>query len=195
MGYIAQMAPWLDSGKARFHALACHIDQALTLRRHLAHAEHTRGIRVIAVQNGGAVHVDDIALYQDLVIRRDAVAHHAVDRRADALGKALVIERRGNGAALDRVLVHPAVDVAGGAARGDALGDVIERAHVHRGASANALEIGGGLQQVSGKNLLASLPQLVEALIDRQMAFLILLAAAAPALVVAAEYGTVVIHG
>jgi len=77
----------------------------------------------------------------------------------------------------------------------DTLGDVIERAHVHRGASANALEIGGSLQQVSGKNLLTALPQLVEALIDRQMAFLILLAAAAPALVVAAEYGTVVIHG
>ena len=72
---IAQMAPWPDRGDSCFHALFCHFDKPLRLLGHLANAKHAARVRVVAMENRRAVHIDDVAVFQNPVIVRDAVAH------------------------------------------------------------------------------------------------------------------------
>jgi len=67
----------------------------------LADDEHAAGVAVPAVLDDGDVDVDDVALFERLVIG-DAVANLVVDRGANRLGVGRVaatgvIERRGNG--------------------------------------------------------------------------------------------------
>ena len=61
----------------------------------------------------GDVHVHDVTLLQLLAVVGDAVADHVVDRGADRLGKAVIVERRRGGAELvDDVVVAQLVQVA-----------------------------------------------------------------------------------
>ena len=106
------------------------------------------------------------------------MADHLVDRGAHRLREAFVIERRGNGAVLHGVAVHPLVNLLGGNARRDALGHVIQHADVHLGAALDALDLGRGLQQIARGNLLAGLGELFQALVEIEVAFLVFLAAA-----------------
>src|SRR5256885_1308188 len=57
--------------------------------------------------------IDDVAVVQHLIRRRDTVAHHMVDRGADRLREAAIAERGGDGAALDDHLVAHAVELVG----------------------------------------------------------------------------------
>ena len=123
------------------------------------------------------------------------MADDVVDRGAHALGIALVVEVGRRAAVLDGVIVDHLVDLVGGHARGDVLAYVIEHAHVDGGRAFDALDIGGRLVERAGQNLPALFPQALEALIEGAMAFLVFLAAAAPASVVASGYGSFVIHG
>ena len=123
------------------------------------------------------------------------MADDVVDRGAHALGIALVVEVGRRAAVLDGVIVDHLVDLVGGHARGDVLAYVIEHAHVDGGRAFDALDIGGRLVERAGQNLPALFPQALEALIEGAMAFLVFLAAAAPASVVAARHGSFVIHG
>ena len=90
-----------------------HIHQFLLLRRRLSDDEHTRGVGIISVEDGRHIDVDDVALLQDFVFARDAVAHHLVDARADALRKSLVVERSRNAAMLDGEGVNERIDFFG----------------------------------------------------------------------------------
>lgn len=120
---------------------------------------------------------------------------HVVDRGAHTLGVALVVEVGRRATVLDGVVVDHLVDLVGGHARGDVLTYVIEYAHVDGCRAFDALDIGGRLVERTGQNLPALLPQALEALVEGAVAFLVLLAAAAPASVVAARHGSFVIHG
>mgnify|MGYP000588368552 CR=1 FL=1 len=170
-------------------------NQALALGRDLTDAEHAARITKVAVQDRGAVDVDDVALVQHVRIAGDAVTDHVVDRGANALGVALIVEVGRRAAVLDGVVVDHLVDLVGGHARGDVLAYVIEHAHVDGGRALDALDVGGRLVERAGQNLPALFPQALKALIKGAMAFLIFFAAAAPASVVAAGYGSFVIHG
>ena len=120
---------------------------------------------------------------------------NVVDRGAYALGIAFVVEVCRRAAVLDGVVVDHLVDLVGGHARGDVLAYVVEHAHVDGGGALDALDIGGRLVERAGQNLPALLPQALEALVEGAVTFLIFFAAAAPASVVAAGYGSFVIHG
>ena len=89
------------------------------------------------------------------------MADHLVDRGAHRLREALVIERRGNGAVLHGVVVHPLVNLLSGNARRDALGHVIQHTDVHLGAALDALDLGRGLQQIARRHFLAGLGELL----------------------------------
>ena len=132
---------------------------------------------------------------QHIRIAGDTVADDVVDRGAHALGVALVVEVGRRATVLDGVVVDHLVDLVGGHACGDMLAHIIEHAHVDGCRALDALDIGGSLVERARQNLPALLPQALEALIKGAMAFLIFFAAAAPASVVAAGYGSFVIHG
>ena len=95
---------------------------------------------------------------------------------------------------LHGVVVHPLVNLLSGNARRDALGHVVQHAHVHLGAALDALDLGRGLQQIARGNLLTGLGELFQALVEIEVAFLVFLAAAAPALVVAPRALKTVVH-
>ena len=195
LGHHGQRQPRLDGRQTRLHAGAGDVDQALALGRDFADAEHTARVAKVAVQDRGAVHVDDVALVQHVRIAGDTVADHVVDRGAHALGIALVVEVGRRATVLDGVVVDHLVDLVGGHARGDVLAHVVEHAYVDGGRTLDALDIGGRLVERAGQNLPALFPQALEALVEGAVAFLIFFAAAAPASVVAAGHGSFVIHG
>ena len=154
LGHDGQRQPRLDG----LHAGAGDVDQALALGRDLADAEHTARVAKVAVQNRGAVHVDDVALVQHVRITGNAVADDVVDRGAHALWVALVVEVGRRATVLDGVVVDHLVDLVGGHARGDVLAYVVEHAHVDGGGALDALDVGGRLVERTGQNLPALLP-------------------------------------
>ena len=195
LGHDGQRQPRFDGGKASLHAGAGDVDQALALGRDLADAEHAARIAKVTVQDRRAVDVDDVALVQHIRIAGDTVADNVVDRGAHALGIALVVEVGRRAAVLDGVVVDHLVDLVGGHARGDVLADVVEHANVDGGRALDALDVSRRLVERAGQNLPALLPQALEALVEGAVTFLIFLAAAAPAGVVAAGHRSLVKHG
>ncbi len=83
----------LDGG---VEAILGNLAQLAAQGRGLAHDEHGGGVAVVAILDDGDVQVDDVPFPQLLVVG-NAVADHVVDRGADGLGEAVVIERCGNG--------------------------------------------------------------------------------------------------
>ena len=91
----------VDAGTHHFdavpHGLISDSAQTLGGNRNLAHHEHAAGVAVPAVFDDGDVDIDDIALFQRLVIG-NAMADLVVDRGADGFGvggvaAAFVVER------------------------------------------------------------------------------------------------------
>ena len=195
VGHVSEVCPGLDGRETRLDGLAGDLHEAAALVGDLADAEHAAGVREVAVEDGGAVDVDDVAVAQDVVVGGDAVADNVVDARADALGVALVVEVGGDAAVVDGVVVDPLVDLGGGHAGADILGDVVEHADVDGRGALDALDVLGGLEQAAGHDLLAGGGQAVEVLVHAGVALLVLLAGAAPAGVVAAGHVIIVIHG
>ena len=79
------------------------------------------------------------------------------------------------------------VDLGGVDARLDVLGHVIEHADVDGGRLLDALDVGGGLQKRAMGHLFALLIELLQTLVQVEVALLVFLPTAAPALVVAAR--------
>ena len=107
---VAHETPGLRRSLPDFEAFLGHANQFGLLGSGLAEDEHTRGIAVVAVEDGRNVHIDDVALFKDFVVRGDAVANHLVDARADALGETFVVQRSGDGTVVGGVLIDQAVD-------------------------------------------------------------------------------------
>ena len=79
-----------------------------------------------AVQDHGDVDVKDVAVLQ-FPLARNAMAHDMIDRGADRLRIAAVVERRRHGVVRDDELVAQRVERAGGDARPHMLGDHVQR--------------------------------------------------------------------
>ena len=75
---------------AYLEALPSHIHEFLTLRSRLADDEHATRISIVAIQNRRAIHIDDVALFEDVVLAGNAVTHHIVDAEA---GKTVEFEK------------------------------------------------------------------------------------------------------
>jgi hypothetical protein len=76
----------------------------------------------------------------------------------------------------------------------DVLAHVVEHAHVHRGRDLDALDVRRRLDERARKDLLARVVQLVETVVLRRVALLVLPAATAPAGIVASGDRKLVIH-
>ena len=109
--HIAQEMPGDRRFHADVHAFLRDLHQLLPVLRDVADHEHSGGIREEPAQNGRAVHVDDIALFQDMVAIRDTVADLLVDGGADALREALVVQAGRDGAHLDGGIVDDVIDL------------------------------------------------------------------------------------
>src|SRR5262245_27872756 len=79
-----------------------------------------------AVDDHGDVDVDDVTLLQ-AVVAGNAMAEDMVDRGADRLGKAAVVQGRRNGAVPDDEVMAQTIQLARGDARLDVGRDEIER--------------------------------------------------------------------
>src|SRR5690606_30661353 len=75
-----------------------------------------------------------------------AVADDLVDRGADRLGEALVVERGRVRAVVDDELVAQAIELAGGDSGSDVRADEVEHRSGEATARAHLLEFGGGLE-------------------------------------------------
>ena len=97
----------------------------------------------------------DESAHQGVQVRRKTCWARRKDSQpvAHALRVALVIERCGNGTVLDRVVVHPPIDLGGRNACADMRGNVVEHAFVHLGATLDALDVGRRFQQIARKHL------------------------------------------
>ena len=84
------------------------------------------GVPVHAVDVGGDVDVDDVAVLDHPAVR-DPVADHLVGARAQRLREALVAERRGVGVVCDEVLVTDPVQLVVGHARSNGPADLLQR--------------------------------------------------------------------
>ena len=82
---VAQVGSGLDLQDAVPQRLVGQGAQALGGDGGLAHDVHAAGVAVPAVLDDGDIHVQDVALFQRLVVR-DAVADLVVDGGADRLG-------------------------------------------------------------------------------------------------------------
>ena len=122
------------------------------------------------------------------------MANNVVDGRAHAFREAAVSQVGRRAAVFDGVIVNPLVDFFGGHARRNALGYHVEDAHVDGRACFDGLDVSGAFQNVARGNLVALIIELLQALIGLPMALLVLLAAAAPAFVVASRLAFAVVH-
>ena len=99
------VAPGLDGGDAAHQRVIGDLEQPLGGARDLADRIHAARIAMPAVDDQRHVDIEDIALFQR-TRAGNAVADHVVERGADRLGKAAIIERGGDGAMLHGEVVH-----------------------------------------------------------------------------------------
>ena len=123
------------------------------------------------------------------------MAYHIIDGGAHALGVALVVEVGGNAAMLRGVLVDPLVDLFGGHAGVDVLAHIVEGSDVDGSRALDALDILRALVKAARQHVEALIPEALKLLVKGLMAFFVFLSAAAPAGIVAAGCGSIVIHG
>ena len=62
LAHVSQISPWLHLLESLFHRFPGDAHQLLLFRSHIPDHKHTGGIGIIAVEDGGHIHVDDIAL-------------------------------------------------------------------------------------------------------------------------------------
>ncbi len=123
--YIAGSSAGAHLFDSPHHAVVGDLDQPLRFERYVADIIHPAGVTVPAVHDSRHVHVDDIAVIQDLVIR-DTVADHMVHRSADGFGEAAIAERGRGGTGADDPLVAVAVDLIGGDSGDDDVRQFVE---------------------------------------------------------------------
>src|SRR5690606_29055751 len=105
---VAEPGARPDRADAAPHALEGHAREPFADDRRLPDEEHAAGVAVKAVFDDRDVDVQDVAAFQH-AIARNAVTDDVVDRGADRLREAAIVERRRNCAELfDDVLVTDA---------------------------------------------------------------------------------------
>lgn len=142
---IAQVRARTHHGNALVHAFLGDLAEAVGPFRGLADQEHLAGVAVVAVLDDGDVDVEDVAFLQRLLVG-DAMADHMVDRGADRLGKALVVQRGGNRLLLvDDIVVADAIQLLGGHAGLDVFADHFQHFGGQAAGDAHLLDIVGRL--------------------------------------------------
>ena len=116
------------------------VDQPFGATRNGADTVHAAGIAVPAVEDERDVDIDDVAFTERLVVG-DAVADDVIDRGADRLAIAAIVERGWVGAMVHGELEGEIVEPRGGDARLDLVHEHVERLRRQAARLAHALEI------------------------------------------------------
>ena len=158
---VAHKGIGLGSLHAYLQTLLGHPHQLFLLRRSLADDEHTTGISIVTVEDGGKVDVDDITLLKHILLLGNAMTHHLVDARAYRHGErrsilvTAIVETGGNGMVVFTVLATDLVDLKGVHTRMDRLCHCVENTGIDNTGTTYALNLFGGLDQVTRRHLLA----------------------------------------
>ena len=143
---VAQAAARLDDLDGLVHAFLGDLGQALGPHWHIADVEHAAGVAVVAILDHRDVDVQGVAIFQWLVTW-NAVADHVVDRGADRLGEAFVIQRGRDGFLhVDYIVVADTVQRFGGDAGLDVFGDHFQHVGSQFAGNAHACDVFGGFQ-------------------------------------------------
>ncbi len=113
---VADAGAWLDHADAAHHRFVGDVDQTLRLQLGLASIEHAAGVAVPAIDDDGDVDIDDVAVLQH-PLPRNAMTDDMVDRSADRLREAAIVQRCGDGPVVGDVFMADAVQLSGGHAR------------------------------------------------------------------------------
>ena len=107
------VAPGLTARHAAHQGVIGDLEQALGGAGHFPHRIHAARIAVPAIDDERHVDIEDVAVFERAGAR-DAVTHHVIERGADRLGEAPIIERGGDGAMVHGERVHELVERLGG---------------------------------------------------------------------------------
>ena len=187
VSHISEEFPRLDLLQALLKRLLCGVDKRFLFRADLTDAEHARGIGEVTVEIGGNVHIDNIAVFKDNILRGNTMAHLVIYGGTNALRKALIIQRRRNTAHSDGDIMHPAVNLRSGYSCPDMLRHIVEHRDIDLGAFLDLFNLFLCLEQAVVGNLMSLRLDFFHSLVKIDMALLIFFAASAPAFVVSAR--------
>ena len=160
MADISHESVGLGGLHAYLQALFCHSHQLFLLWRGLADDEHTTGVGIIAVEDGGEVHVDNIALFEHILLFGYTVTNHLVDRSADrhrerwCILVAAIVQAGGNGMMVLTVLTAYPIDLQRIHALMDGSGHSVEHTRVHDTRPADAFYLLRCLDQLTRRHFL-----------------------------------------
>ena len=163
MANVTHKTERLRSLHAYLQALLGHPDKLLLLGRRLTYYKHTRGIGIIAVDDGCEVHVDDVTLLEHILLLGYAMTHHLIDARAYRHGewRCLVVSAIVQTSRYSIVLLAIAAAYLVNLQRRHAcpymLGHLVEYPRIDDTCPADALNLFGCLNQVAGRHQLTLL--------------------------------------
>ena len=151
---VAHEAVRLSCLHTNLQTFLSHTHQLLLLGCCLADDEHARSVGIVAVEDSSEVDIHDVALLQNILFLRNAVAHHLVDTCADTLREALVVETSRHSAMCCTVVVAYLVDLESVHASMNMLSHLVEHTGVHHTAAAYAFYLFRSLDKVARRHLL-----------------------------------------
>ena len=110
---VANVVTGLDfchAGQHRFTRHSYQSSRLLAAGRFAADKIHSACIAVILIFDAGDIHIDDVALLQDHIGARNAVADHVIDGSAERFRIALVVQGCGSDASLQHHIMSEAID-------------------------------------------------------------------------------------
>ena len=135
----------LHCGDAAQQALVSDFDEPLGAAGGNAGAKHAARVAVPSVKHIGDVDIDDVAFAQRLVVG-NAVADDVIDRGADRLAIAAVVERSGIGVVVAAEVEHELVERVGGDPGLDHRNQQVQRLRGEASGFAHAFEGFGAMQ-------------------------------------------------
>ena len=155
MADVAYKAVRLGSLHTNLQTLLSHAYQLLLLRSSLAaYNKHTAGISIVTVHDGSHVHIDDVALFENILFLRNTVTNYLVDRSTNTLRIAFIVEAGRNRIVILAVLHAKVIDFLCIDTRADHLSYSVETTGINDTALADALNLLRSLNQVAGRNQL-----------------------------------------
>ena len=147
---FSHIMPRLCGFDADFEAFTGAIDETLYTRFYLSDAEHARGISIVAVEDGGDINVEDVAIPQFFVVGGYAVANDLVDARAAVAWEAFIVEGRTDGTVTFGEVCHEAVNLTRGHADANFFFEHIEDGGVDFAGAAYAFNLFGSFDKLTG---------------------------------------------
>ena len=132
-----------------------HTHQLFLFRGSLTNDEHPGGISIVSVQTGGAIHVDDIPLFEYIISLGNTMAHHLVDTRADTLGESLVVQRSRRGAMRNGIVMYDFIDFQRTHSRMNLRSHLVQNARIHHTGLSYSLNLLSRLDQIPCRNQLS----------------------------------------